>query len=149
MEEKKLGRPTDYNQELSNNICKQLALGNSLRSVCKADGMPDVSTVFDWLHKYDDFAKQYAWAKEESADAMAEEILDLSDEGRQVISSGAEKKSSAYAQIVRLQVDTRKWIMSKMKPKKYGDKMDLTTLGEKLPAPIAWGLSVNKDGKPE
>jgi len=132
----KLGRPSEYTPERAQAICELLAQGKSLRTVCKEEGMPEVKTVFKWMSDYPDFLQQYARAKQESADAMAEEILDISDETIGVIKSGAEKKSSAYAQAQRLRVDTRKWLMAKMKPKKYADTIDVTSAGEKLPTPI-------------
>lgn len=132
----KLGRPSDFTQDLADEICEQLSEGISLRTVCIPNTMPAARTVFRWLRTNEEFCQQYARAKQESADAMGEEILDLSDGAIGVIKSGAEKKSGALAQAVRLQVDTRKWLMSKHKPKKYGDKLDLTTDGEALPAPI-------------
>lgn len=136
---KKIGRPTIYTKELGEAICSQLSIGKSLRTVCSQKGMPSVQTIFTWFRLHPEFLELYARAKEESADALAEEILDISDESIKVIKSGAEKKSSAYAQAQRLRVDTRKWIASKLKPKKYGDKLDLTTKGEKLPAPLLGG----------
>src|SRR5260221_2586340 len=136
------GRPSMYTQELANKICAQLAEGISLRTVCLGEDMPTKTTVFNWLGTNKSFVDQYARAKEESADAMAEEILDLSDGAIDVIKNGAEKKSGALAQSVRLQVDTRKWIMSKMKPKKYGDKIDMTTNGKDLPTPILGGTTL-------
>ncbi|MEI6580814.1 MAG: hypothetical protein WCO07_01435 [bacterium] len=119
------GRPTKYTKELADRICSKLAEGISLRTICLGEDMPEKEAVFRWIRTYPEFQLQYAHAKEESADAMSEEILDLSDGAIAVIKGGAEKKSSALAQAVRLQVDTRKWIMSKMKPKKYGDKLAL------------------------
>ena len=140
-----MARPSDYTKELADKICSQLSEGISLRTVCLADDMPDKSTVFRWLRENKEFQDQYARAKEESADAMSEEILDISDESLDVIKKGAEKKSSALAQAQRLRVDTRKWIMSKMKPKKYGDKLDVTS-GNK-PIPLLNVLRNNDSGK--
>ncbi|MDE2103075.1 MAG: hypothetical protein KGL39_37870 [Patescibacteria group bacterium] len=131
-EKKPMGRPTKYTQELADRICSELAQGKSLRTVCKGKDMPSTVTVFSWFRTHPDFLSQYARAKEESADAMAEEILDISDDGVATVKGSAEKKSGAVAQMVRLQVDTRKWIMSKMKPKKYGDKVDVTSGGERI-----------------
>lgn len=130
----KVGRPSIYSKELADRICNELAQGISLRTVCKADDMPNMSTIFAWIREKDGFSNQYARAKQESADAMAEDILDIADATNQVIKSGAEKKSSAYAQAQRLRVDTRKWLMAKMKPKKYGDTIDVKSGGEPLPA---------------
>lgn len=137
------GRPSTYTQELTDEICAQLAEGISLRTVCLAKGMPDKATVFRWLREHKEFRDQYARAKEESADAMSEEILDISDDSISVIKEGAEKKSTALAQVQRLRVDTRKWIMSKMKPKKYGDRVDLTSDGKALPTPLLYNVPSN------
>jgi hypothetical protein len=139
----KRGRPTKYSQELAIKLCAQLAVGKSLRTVCLASDMPDVSTVFDWIHKYEDFAKQYARAKEESADALFEETIDIADDSLTIAQSVSDnpKLAGSLVQAQRLRVDTRKWMMSKMKPKKYGDKLDLTSDGKALPTPIYSGNS--------
>jgi hypothetical protein len=131
-EKHKGGRPSDYSQGLADTICEMLADGKSLRSVCALDGMPTARTVFNWFRTYPEFLQQYTRAKQESADAMAEDILEISDGAIAVIKAGAEKKSGAIAQAVRLQVDTRRWLMSKMKPKKYGDTLDVTSGGEQI-----------------
>lgn len=124
---KKNGRPAIYTKELADTICNMLSEGMSLRKVCLEKGMPDKKTVLKWLREDENFVTQYARAKEEGADAMFEELNDISDETHQIIKSGAEKKSSAYAQAQRLRIDTRKWYLSKIKPKKYGEKLDLTS----------------------
>ncbi len=139
-----VGRPTKYSKALSDKICEKLSLGMSLRKVCLADDMPSLVTIFAWMRIYPVFLKQYARAKEEGADAMFEEINEIADETLEVIRKGAEKKSSAYAQAQRLRVDTRKWYMSKVKPKKYGEKLDLTSDNKPLPAPIYGAKSTDK-----
>ena len=142
---KKVGRPTTYTQELADEICERLSEGQSLRTVCSDDKMPSRKTVFSWMRKHQEFLNQYTRAKQEAADALAEEILDISDDAEAAIKGTAEKKSSAMAQAYRLRVDTRKFIMAKMKPKKYGEKIDLTTNGKDLPTPIMGGTSVSTD----
>jgi hypothetical protein len=103
--------------------------------------MPTPKTVFSWLRRYEEFLQQYAKAKEESADAMAEDVLHIADtpvmgEIKTIKPDGSiEIKQDEMLGHRRLQVDTRKWLMSKMKPKKYGEKLDMTSGGEKL-API-------------
>ena len=129
---KKIGRPTKYSPDIALQICIYLGEGESIRRVCEREDMPAMSTVFLWLKDNKEFSEQYARAKEAAVEAMAEEILDLSDGAIGVIKGGAEKKSSALAQAVRLQVDTRKWLMSKLKAKKYGDKVDLTSDGKAI-----------------
>lgn len=127
----KLGRPSTFTQELADEICEQLAMGLSMRTVCKAEHMPAMSTVFKWLRENDDFSEQYARAKEEAADAMAEDLLDISDDGTNdwmEINRGDYTSwitNGEALQRSRLRVETRKFLMSKMKPKRYGDKLTL------------------------
>ncbi len=135
---RKVGRPTKYSVDIATKLCEQLALGLSIRSVCAIEGMPAIQTVFNWLRKHKDFLEQYARAKEESTDAMAEEILDIADDGSNdymtITKGNAEYEVVNHEAInrSRLRVDTRKWLMAKMKPKKYGDRLDVTSGGEKV-----------------
>lgn len=126
------GRPSDYTKELADNICARLSEGESLRSVCRDENMPDKSTVFRWLRLHKEFSDQYARAKEESADALFEELLEIADDGtndwmeRQSAdgTTGGWQVNGEALQRSRLRVDTRKWALSKLKPKKYGDRIE-------------------------
>jgi hypothetical protein len=122
------GRPTDYTPELGDYICDQLTQGRSLVSICKEDKMPATVSIYKWLREHEEFANNYARARENQADYYADEILDIAD-------------SAEDPQKARLQVDTRKWIASKLKPKKFGDKIDMTTNGKDLPTPILGGAA--------
>lgn len=145
------GRPTVYTQELADRICELLADGQSMRTVCAQEDMPAMSSVFKWLRENEEFSQQYAKAKEESSDAMAEDLLHIADtpvmgEIKTIKPDGTvEIKQDEMLGHRRLQVDTRKWLMAKMKPKKYGDKLDMTTNGKDLPSPILGGASVHSD----
>ena len=145
--QRQMGRPTDYSQDLADAICDKLSDGVSLRTICQDESMPDKSTVFRWIRTKDDFRDQYEKAKQESADAMAEETLYIADnpvmgEIRTIRADGSvEIKQDEMLGHRRLQIDTRKWLMAKMKPKKYGDKIDMTTNGKDLPTPILGGLT--------
>lgn len=130
MSDKKMGRPTLYSAELAAAICEQIALGYSMRTVCKADDMPSMASVFKWLRENDDFSKQYARACEERTEAMAEDLLDIADDGTNdyfETEDGKQQYNGDSIQRSKLRVDTRKWLMAKMKPKKYGDKLDLNS----------------------
>jgi hypothetical protein len=124
-----MGRPSDFSQDLADCICSRLAEGLSLRTVCKADDMPDKSTVFKWLREIPGFSDQYAKAKEEAADALFEETIDIADDGSNDWIKDNDPENPGYKfngehyQRSRLRVDTRKWMLSKMKPKKYGEKV--------------------------
>ena len=145
---KDVGRPKlEYNQEIGDAICELLVMGFSLRRVIKEGEketgfkMPAISTFFKWLRDNPDFAKQYARAKQEAADAMAEELLDIADDGKndwmEIWDKEGEnligwKVNGEAVQRSKLRVETRKFLMAKMKPKKYGEKLDLTSGGERI-----------------
>lgn len=132
------GRPSGYTPELGERICDLLVLGEdgetpmSLRAVCRRDDMPDLKTVMRWLKANDAFRQQYADARElqqelshddivEIADNATDDVIFLTDEDESGEGARPAIKHSAI-QRARLQIDTRKWIMARMAPKKYGDR---------------------------
>ncbi|HAD8110446.1 TPA_asm: DNA packaging protein [Salmonella enterica] len=126
-EEKKIGRPSDYTEELAEVICLRLAEGESLRSVCRDDGMPSKQAVLRWLARNESFRAQYVRAKEEGA----EELFDIADDGTNDWMEKLDKDGEAigyqlngeHVQRSKLRIDTRKWYLSKIMPKKYGDRI--------------------------
>ena len=122
-----MGRATEYTSDIADSICERLACGESMRSVARDETMPAMSTMFKWLREQGEFSEQYAKAKEESADALVEDMLDIADNqiGNVVTIDGVEVVvvDSAAVAHGRLRVDTRKWAASKLKPKKYGEKI--------------------------
>jgi hypothetical protein len=132
----KTGRPTDYTVELATFICSEIASGEKVSDICQAESMPSQRSVYTWLAKYPDFSQQYARAQADRTHAMAEEIMDISDDGRNDWMERNHGDDVAWVtngeaiQRSRLRVDTRKWLMSKMAPKKYGEKIELGTSPE-------------------
>ena len=113
---KPTGRPSLYSEELADIILTKLIEGESLRKICLNENMPHVSTVLRWLCKkeHESFRDQYARAREMQADTLADEIIYIADKA---------DKDNAHAQ--RVKVDARKWVASKLKPKKYSDKLNV------------------------
>lgn len=131
------GRPSDYTQELADLICEKLADGESMRKVCEAECMPAKRTIFNWLRTNEEFLHQYEKAKVEAADKYAEEIIEIADDGRNdyimrqnADGSEYEVVNTEHIQRSRLRVDARKWVSSKLKPKKYGDKVTTELTGK-------------------
>jgi hypothetical protein len=113
--ENPVATPVRYTAELALTICERMAHGESLRAICKSEGMPPESTVRTWaIDDREGFAAQYARAREAQMDALAEELIDIADDVG---------KTDEDVQRSRLRVDTRKWLMSKIAPKRYGDKI--------------------------
>lgn len=127
------GQPTTYSEETANLICAALMEGYSLRKICSAEDMPACSTVFKWLAEHEEFSEQYARAREVQADTMADEIVDIADDGSNDTyedDDGHVKTNYDVIARSRLRVDARKWIASKLKPKKYGEKVQNEITGK-------------------
>lgn len=117
----KKGRPSLYSKKLAEDICSQISAGSHLNAICKQANMPTRTTVYKWLESNPAFADMYARARDERTDLMADEIIDIADQ-----TFG----DTAAVMKARLQVDTRKWLMAKMSPKKYGDKIQQEITGD-------------------
>jgi hypothetical protein len=115
-------------------ICERLVEGESLRAICLSDDMPHRGTVFRWLEAHEDFRDQYTRAREAQADTLADEITHIADtplvgQTRKITDDGIEITEEDMLGHRRLQIDARKWIASKLKPKKYGEKLEQTHQG--------------------
>jgi len=104
-------------------VLTQMREGKSLRQASKMAGVAR-QTFLDWVDKDQGLSGQYARARSDMIDKIADDIMTIADED--LIPTGEGKVDSAMVQKQRLRVDTRKWLLSKMAPKKYGDKLELS-----------------------
>lgn len=126
-----------FSQDLFDRICDRIADGESLRDICRESDKPNKGTFFRWLATDKALADQYAKAKEAQAEFMADEIMNIADDGTNdwLEQNGDETARTAYkynGEAVarsRLRVDARKWVASKLLPKKYGDKTEVALSG--------------------
>ena len=128
------GRPSRYTPDLAADICRRLADGEPLRSICRDPAMPDKATVLRWLadKAKADFRDQYAHARQMQADALFDEALEIADDTTGDLTTdkdGKETVNHENIQRSRLRVDTRKWAAGKLAPKRYGDKIQHTGEG--------------------
>jgi hypothetical protein len=118
------GNQPVYTPEIAKTICDRLAKGESLIRICRSPGMPAESTVRFWAaQNQHGFAEKYAFARNEQVKRWAEEIIDISDENFRLPDGSIDHGA---VQAARLRVDTRKWLLSKLLPRQYGDKVELT-----------------------
>jgi hypothetical protein len=107
----KPGRPSKYSQRIADEICQRMALGELLGAICRDIGI-DRSTVWAWQKERPDFAKGYAQARELMADAVAEDVLNISDDSKRDIVDG--KPDWEAVQRSRLRADSRKWFCARI-----------------------------------
>ena len=112
-----MARPTDYTLEMAATICGRLANGEALSAMCREEDMPGLSTVYQWRAKHPEFAEMYARAREDQADTLADELVAVADD------------ETIPADSRRIRVDARKWAASKLKPRAYGDRLDMNHSG--------------------
>lgn len=133
-DKKPAGRPTLYCQELADLICERVATSTlGLARLCELHkDLPAKITVNVWRYRHPEFAAQYAQAKLKQADLLAEEMLDIADDGTNdwMESFGDDGESIGYklngehVQRSRLRIDTRKFLASKLLPKQYGQQVE-------------------------
>lgn len=90
--------------------------------------MPSQGRVYQWLADNEDFQKQYARARELQADAIFDECIDIADDASNDFdrdTDGSVKVDHDAINRARLKIDTRKWMAGKLRPKKYGDKLEV------------------------
>ena len=118
-----------YSQEdidlIFNNILVEIENGRALRKILKEDdNMPSTQTFYKWIDEDDIKSKQYARACEVRADAIFDDIIDIADDKTNDVVHGENGISmdTEFVARSRIRIDARKWIASKLNPKKYGDK---------------------------
>lgn len=132
------GRPSKYSLQLAEKICEKIASSNlGLTKICEDEDFPNRITIHNWLKEHEEFLNMYTRAKEDQADFLADEILEIADKALLGITTvdkplGVETTEADNVQRSRLMIESRKWLAMKLKPRKYGDKMDVTTNGEKI-----------------
>ena len=147
----KIGRPSTFTPQLVDELCERLASGQSQNAISKRPGMPAAITISEWMADTKNpekvaFAAKYVRAREAGYQILASEILEIAN--TPIV--GRKTKLNADGEVVevtesdmiehrRLQVDTRKWFLSKVLPKMYGDKLDVAHSGE-----VAVTLVVNR-----
>lgn len=111
----KTNRPFNFRQDIADEICQFLTVGRSIRQICQDTAMPTQETVYLWLRNNEEFAQNYARAKDWYADAVFDKCQQIAEDA----------KTPDEIAAARLQIDTLKWALGRMKPKKYGDKLQV------------------------
>jgi hypothetical protein len=103
--------------------------------------MPSCAAVFEWLNARPKFVEQYTRAREAQADMYADQIVDIADDAgmdvETVVLGNGKKEQRLNGEAVaraKVRIDARKWVASKLKPKKYGDRV--THQGDEEAPPI-------------
>lgn len=114
-----MGRPSKYTEALGAEICRRIAEGETLKAICATPGVPSASNVLSWalgqVPAARAFQAMYARARELRSELYADEIVEISD-------------TEADPARARVRVDARKWVASKLLPRTYGDRIEVSLL---------------------
>lgn len=116
-----------FSQEVANKVCEGLTNGLSLRKSCEEAGTTH-PTFIRWTEDNKDLADQYTRARMIGWQLLADEVLTISDDSTNDTYTDDDGNVRTNQEVVarsRLRVDSRKWMLSKMLPKVYGDKLEL------------------------
>ena len=109
-------------------ICDRLAGGESLRAICSNPHMPDIVTVYRWIRADEELRQRYARAREDQADTLFDQIQQIADDGLNdtyVDEEGNVRVDHDVVARSKLRIEARKWLAGKLRPKVYGDKLDV------------------------
>ncbi|WEA60962.1 terminase small subunit protein [Rhizobium sp. BJ04] len=118
-----MGRPSKFTQALAEKICERIADRESLRSICRDEEMPAKSTVLSWLADEGKaaFRARYALAREILADDRSNDWIEKKNAAGET--TGWQENGEAIRRS-QLRIATRQWVAEKLKPKKYGAKVE-------------------------
>lgn len=127
-----MGRPSKKTPQVVAIICERLSMGEPLAAICRDEGMPDPSTVWDWQQQDVEVSQAIARAREAGEDWLAAECLQIADsplEGREVKENAdgevVEVKRGDMLQHRKLQIETRLKLLAKWNPKKWGERQTI------------------------
>lgn len=123
----KRGRPSTYSPEVASKIIERLSKGEPLAVICRDEGMPPVRTVSSWKESHEDFAADFARAREDGFDALAAECLEIADEtcSDTISTENGDRPNTEWIQRSKLRIETRLKLLAKWDVKRYGDKLAL------------------------
>lgn len=126
-EKKKPGIQSRYTVAAGERICARVAEGMSLRKAAEAEGVTH-RTVLDWAQAWPRFGTQYARACEVRLGVLEDRLLELMELGHEVARD--EGCGNARLQAVKLEIDTIKWLLCKLVPKRFGDRTQMEITGK-------------------
>lgn len=125
---KKIGRPTKYSNALADRVCMRVMDGESLLSISDDEDMPARGNLYKWLLKHDYFRDNYAHACEVRASILFDEVITIADNTTEddiFTADGNRVANNEWINRSKLRIDSRKWVLAKMMPKRYGDKLEV------------------------
>ena len=124
------GRPSDYDPEIASEVCLRISIDSlGLRAVCDSDErFPDPATFYRWMLSRAELREIYTRAKDDQLQVLADEIQQIADEPQpgEIVTLKGDEREVKIADMLehrKLRIESRKWLLAKLAPKKYGEKL--------------------------
>ncbi len=131
-----MGRLSQYDPEIAADICLAMSTrSDGLAAICASDDrFPDPKTFYRWLLDREELRQMYARAKDAQLQILADEIQAIADEPQpgEVVTIKGDGREVRIADMIehrKLRIESRKWLLAKLAPKKYGDKLGVEHSG--------------------
>lgn len=131
-------REPKYSKAIAERICVAIMQGYSIRELCNTDAqLPAPSTIYLWLHRYPEFTEQMRGARDVRNQVWAEDMVGIADDGTNDWVPVTDREGNEIGERLdkeavmrsKLRIETRKWLMGKSEPKKWGDKVQVEASG--------------------
>jgi len=124
---KKRGRPSKWTQEIEDEICERLSRGEPLRAICRTEGFPEWTTVYNWIEGREAFSERVARAREHGVEAIAQDTLAMIDAPPQLVvdNNGVSRIDPAYVQWTKLRTEQRMKLLACWSPNRYGNRVQV------------------------
>jgi hypothetical protein len=124
---KKRGRPSKWTQDIEDEICERLSRGEPLRAICRLEGFPEWTTVYNWMESRDGFSERVARARENGVEAIAQDTLAMIDAEPRYVedAKGGTRIDAGYVQWLKLRTEQRMKLLACWSPNRYGNRVQV------------------------
>lgn len=147
------GRPDTYTPEIASEVCERIAKGESIKHICQELDL-NRQLLNRWRQKYHGFRDAYACAREAQLEHWSDDMLDIAEEATR-----ADPKHTGRVQAHKLEIETRQWIMSRLRPNQWGDFRKVENVGAQVAVQVnvngpsqmdytQWCAAMSQEGKP-
>lgn len=121
---RKPGRPSSFTEEIAEEICRRISLGETLTAICKEDDKPHIATIYDWQRAHPSFDEAFARARVRQMQTWGDQIIALADDDEHDMIEGktGPKLNRQHVERVKMRIDTRQWLMTRIAPHLYSER---------------------------
>lgn len=115
-----------FSRATADRLLAEIEDGASLRAACEAVALPR-RTIRSWIERRPAFAAAFRAASALRLETVADEIIDLAAQAQAIAAGAEDKKANAMVNALRVEIDSKKWLLSKLMPERFGDRLTMNS----------------------